>query len=111
MALYELLYGVLRRLESSSFFAQMTSCAIRYDVIYHPFPINSQYLKMWGIDGSAEEFNLGLHMKLKLQLSSLLPQVCIPQAFDNFAFPGGGVGVNLILVGSLSNNDSNKNVT
>ena len=28
---------------------------------------------MWGIDSSAEEFNLGLYMKLKLQLSSLLP--------------------------------------
>ena len=32
------------------FFARMTSCAERYDVIYHPFPINSQYLKMWGVD-------------------------------------------------------------
>ena len=32
------------------FFAWMTSCAERYDVIYHPFPINSQYLKMWGVD-------------------------------------------------------------
>ena len=21
-----------------------------YEVIYHPFPINSQYLKMWGVD-------------------------------------------------------------
>ena len=26
------------------FFAQMTSCAVHYDIIYHPFPINSQYL-------------------------------------------------------------------
>ena len=26
------------------FYAQMTSCAVRYDLIYHPFPINSQYL-------------------------------------------------------------------
>ena len=26
------------------FDAQMTSCALRYDVIYHPSPINSQYL-------------------------------------------------------------------
>ena len=31
------------------FFAQMTWRAIYYDVIYHPFPINSQYLKTWGI--------------------------------------------------------------
>ena len=26
------------------FLAQMTSCAVLYDVIYHLFPINSQYL-------------------------------------------------------------------
>ena len=32
------------------FLVQMTSCAMRYDVTYHPFPINSQYLKMWGVD-------------------------------------------------------------
>ena len=25
----------------------MTSCAVHYDVIYHPFPINSQYLETW----------------------------------------------------------------
>ena len=29
------------------------SCAEHYDVIYHPFPINSQYLKTWGVDSSA----------------------------------------------------------
>ena len=28
----------------------MTHCALCYDVIYHPFPINSQYLNMWGVD-------------------------------------------------------------
>ena len=27
------------------FFAQITSCAMRYDVIYHPLPVNFQYLK------------------------------------------------------------------
>ena len=32
------------------FFLQMTSCAMHDDVIYHPFPINSQYLKWWGVD-------------------------------------------------------------
>ena len=32
------------------FFAQMTSCFVYYDVIYYPFPVNSQYLKMWGVD-------------------------------------------------------------
>ena len=26
------------------FDSQMTSCTLRYDVIYHPSPINSQYL-------------------------------------------------------------------
>ena len=35
------------------FFAQMTSCTMRYDVICHPFPINSQYLKKWGADSPA----------------------------------------------------------
>ena len=32
------------------FFSQMTSCAICYDIIYHLFPINSQYLKTWQAD-------------------------------------------------------------
>ena len=36
------------RSESTVSFAKMTSCAIRYDVIYPPFAINSQYLKTWG---------------------------------------------------------------
>ena len=25
-------------------------CCVHYDVIYHPFPINSQYLKTEGVD-------------------------------------------------------------
>ena len=29
------------------------SCAMHYDVIYHPFPINSQYLEMWGVYSTA----------------------------------------------------------
>ena len=32
------------------FFAQMTPCFLHYDVIYYPFPVNSQYLKMYGVD-------------------------------------------------------------
>ena len=28
----------------------MTLCVVHYDVIYDPFPINSQYLKTWGVD-------------------------------------------------------------
>ena len=31
-----------------AFFAQMMSYAVWYDVIYHPLPINSQYLKTCG---------------------------------------------------------------
>ena len=33
------------------FLQKMTSCALYYDVIYHPLPINSQYLKKWGGGG------------------------------------------------------------
>ena len=32
------------------FYAQLTSCAVRYDVIYNPSPINSQYLNTSGVD-------------------------------------------------------------
>ena len=35
------------------FFSQMTSPAVHYDVIYHPIPVNSQYLKTWEVDSSA----------------------------------------------------------
>ena len=35
---------------SRVFSQKMTSCALHYDVIYHPLPINSQYLKTWGVD-------------------------------------------------------------
>ena len=33
-----------------AFLAQMTSFAVRYDVIYYFFPISYQYLMTWGID-------------------------------------------------------------
>ena len=33
------------------FFAQMTSCFVHYDVVYYPFPVNSQYLNMSGGGG------------------------------------------------------------
>ena len=36
-----------------AFLAQMTSFVMRYDVIYHFFPINSQYLMTWGVDSPA----------------------------------------------------------
>ena len=29
------------------------NCFLHYDVIYHPFPINSQYSKMWEVDSPA----------------------------------------------------------
>ena len=32
------------------FFTNDVMCHVHYDVIYHPFPINSQYLKTWGVD-------------------------------------------------------------
>ena len=34
-----------------AFLAQMTSFVVQYDIIYHFFPINSQYLMMWGGGG------------------------------------------------------------
>ena len=36
-----------------AFLAQMTSFVVLYDVIYHFFSINSQYLMTWGFDSSA----------------------------------------------------------
>ena len=43
----------------------MTSCAIRYDVIYYPFAINSRYLKMWGggVDSPAKVTGEGVSTK------------------------------------------------
>ena len=35
------------------FFAQMTSCFVHYDIIFYPFPVNSQYLKKSGINSPA----------------------------------------------------------
>ena len=37
------------------FFAQMTSCTVHYGVIYHPFPINSQYFDDIGGDSPAPQ--------------------------------------------------------
>ena len=36
-----------------AFLAQMTSFVMRYDIIYHFFPFNSQYLMTWGVDSRA----------------------------------------------------------
>ena len=35
------------------FYAQMTSCVMPFDVIYHPSPINSHYLNTSGVDSPA----------------------------------------------------------
>ena len=43
-------------------FAQVTSCAMCYDVIYHHFAINSQYLKTWKVD-SPEQGNWARDLK------------------------------------------------
>ena len=40
----------LRRSSQQVFFAPMASYTVWYDVIYHPFPINSKYLKTLGAD-------------------------------------------------------------
>ena len=39
------------------FYAQVTLCAVRYDVIYHPTSINSQYLNTSGVDSSGTGVN------------------------------------------------------
>jgi len=36
------------------FYAQMMSCAVRYDVLYHPFPILSIFEYMGGCDSPVE---------------------------------------------------------
>ena len=35
------------------FFAQMTLCFVHYDIIFYPFPVNSQYLKISGVNSPA----------------------------------------------------------
>ena len=64
--------GYFHRSGSTSIFAQMTSYAVRYDVTYHPFPINSQYLKTWGVDSPAMEINVREEITIKWQNYSCL---------------------------------------
>ena len=49
------------------FYAQMTSCAVRYDAIYHPSPINAQYLNTSGVD-SPESALYGKEFLIKCSL-------------------------------------------
>ena len=39
------------------FYKKMTSRAVHYDVIKHPFPIYSQYLKTWGLTALPADVN------------------------------------------------------
>ena len=41
------------------FLHKMMSCAVPYDIIYHPFPFNSKYLKMWRVDSPAFRYLKG----------------------------------------------------
>ena len=53
MPLRTVLWGIYINQSQRVFFAQMTLRVMRYDVMYHPFPIKSQYLKTWGVDSPA----------------------------------------------------------
>ena len=39
------------------FFAQMMSWSLHCDVMYHSLPVNSQYLKTWGVDSPAQRWD------------------------------------------------------
>ena len=41
----------------------MMSYTVQYDIIYHPFPVNSQYLKTWGIDSPDQVSLKGVSIK------------------------------------------------
>ena len=47
----------------------MTSFVVRYDVIYHSFPVNSQYLMMWGVDSPVERATIYNKKKHQIQPS------------------------------------------
>ena len=48
------------------FFAQMMSCDVTYDVIYHPFPINSQYLRRGGLTAMSKYYMVIIKMDIQL---------------------------------------------
>ena len=50
MAKYKLLFAIYVDWDQRAFLAKMTSFVVRYYVIYHSFPINSQYLMTWGVE-------------------------------------------------------------
>jgi len=47
------------------FFAQMTSCAVRYHVVYHSFRINSEHLRTWRVDSPVTEWRSKLELELE----------------------------------------------
>ena len=49
------------------FFSQMTSCAVRYHVIYHSFRINFVHLKAWSVDSHVTEWRSKLELELELE--------------------------------------------
>ena len=49
------------------FFAQMTSCAVRYHLIYHSFRINFEHLKTWRVDSHVTEWRSKLELELELE--------------------------------------------
>ena len=59
MNCFMVFYGVYTSIGVNKYFlhSQMTSCSMQYDIIYHPFPISSEYLKVCvgggGIDSPA----------------------------------------------------------
>ena len=65
----------------------MTSCAMHYDVIYRPFPINSQYLKTWGVDSPALATCVFLNTPIQEKTGSCME--ARPKGPSAFAAPGG----------------------
>ena len=54
------------------FFAQMTSCAVRYHVIYHSFRINSEHLRTWRVYSPVTEWRSKLEMELETSKRKML---------------------------------------
>ena len=62
------------------FFAQMTSCAVHYGVIYHPFPINSQYfedVRGWQPSSPREKWHISSsYLPLQSTAGEIFLQYC-----------------------------------
>ena len=73
---------------------------VHYDVIYHPFPINSQYLKTWGVD-SPDLVVYRLCWSLGKALTFFSKFNPLEMGFSIFFLRGGGGGSIVLL--TLSN--------